>query len=102
MQDCFRQYPEVYGAELDDDDDDEVSDVPPPAPEAFENSPPDTTESPRKGLVTIAPEDHEEPRQSQGIREVTYGTPKTQLAPENPKDNHPVDNEIKNEDAKSK
>jgi intermembrane space import and assembly protein 40 len=21
MQDCFRQYPEVYGAELDDDDD---------------------------------------------------------------------------------
>lgn len=29
MRDCFRQYPEIYGAELEDDDDDEA-----PAPAA--------------------------------------------------------------------
>jgi len=31
MQDCFRQYPEIYGAELQDDDDDDGEGGAPPA-----------------------------------------------------------------------
>lgn len=34
MQDCFRQYPEVYGAELEDDDEPQA-DAPAPAPAAL-------------------------------------------------------------------
>jgi len=53
MQDCFRRYPEVYGAELEDDDDDEVPDVPPPVPEALEKPSPDPTKPPSTKLVPI-------------------------------------------------
>lgn len=41
MQDCFRKYPEIYGAEIADEDDDETSAVTPEAALAKE-----TAESP--------------------------------------------------------
>jgi intermembrane space import and assembly protein 40 len=98
MQDCFRRYPEVYGAELDDDDDDEVSDVPPPVPEAFENSSPDPTKPPPTEMVPIALEVHEKHRQPP---KVAAGISETQLAPEHPENKHSINNEIKNEDTKA-
>lgn len=46
MQDCFRQYPEVYGAELEDDDEPQdaapaATEVPPTAAELDASSHPD-------------------------------------------------------------
>ena len=94
MQDCFRRYPEVYGAELEDDEDDDISDVPPPAPEAFENPSPDPTKPPPAELLSAAPEVHEENMQPQ---EAAAGTSETQPVPRHPENKHPIDGEIDNE-----
>ena len=37
MQDCFRKYPEVYGAELADEEDD--SEMPVPSPDSTQHAP---------------------------------------------------------------
>ena len=98
MQDCFRRYPEIYGAELEGDEDDEVPDGSMPISEEFENSSPDSIKPPPTELVPIAMEAHEEQGQPQ---KVVAGKPETQLAPEYPKNEHPIDNQIKNEGTKA-
>lgn len=98
MQDCFRQYPEIYGAELEGDEDDEVPDGSPPVPEAFENPSPDSTKPSPTELLPIALEVHEEHRQPQ---KVAAGISETQLAPEHLETKHPIDNETKSEGTKA-
>lgn len=98
MQDCFRRYPEIYGAELEGDEDDEAPDGSSPVPEAFENPSVDPTKPLPTELVPIAPEVHEEHEQPQ---KATVGISETQLAREHLENKHPIDNEIKNENTKA-
>jgi intermembrane space import and assembly protein 40 len=55
MQDCFRQYPDVYGAELEDDDEPQAdapapSEIPPTAAELDASSHPDDKHSRAKDV----------------------------------------------------
>ena len=94
MQDCFRRYPEIYGAELESDEDDEIPDSSLPVPEAFENPSPDPTKPPPTELVPTALEVHAKHGDPQ---KVAAGVSETQLAPEYPEHKHPIDNEMKSE-----
>lgn len=56
MQDCFRQHPDIYGAELSDDEDpsmDELPDV--PGSEASQPPPPDTAPAAAKTAAPSSP-----------------------------------------------
>jgi intermembrane space import and assembly protein 40 len=102
MQNCFREYPEVYGSELEGDDEDNEDDMPtnaapasadstPPSTLSGESSSPRTKSHPEASTADQGQLSSEPSSQPPSAERVSSGRPKLDLVP----------NSYKPDDAKS-